>query len=127
MTLVLRTRSSHTLAEPWDASFGFKNGITSIELLIDSEVRTNTPLMLTNFEPLAWWRNKIRRRFYSPYNKLVHRGSYFICRYFGAEFLVHSANVGGRSPWRQSPDKRPARRQSGNPSGGARRRAGAGP
>jgi FkbM family methyltransferase len=40
-------------------------------------------------------RNKIRRRFYSPYNKLVHRGRYFICRYFGAEFLVRSANVGG--------------------------------
>ena len=95
MTLVLRTRSSHTLAEPWDASFGFKNGITSIELLGSLSVRTNTPLMLTNFETLAWWRNKIRRRFYSPYNKLVHRGSYFICRYFGAEFLVHSANVGG--------------------------------
>lgn len=34
------------------------------------------------------WRNKVRRRFYSPYNKLVHRGRYFICRYFGAEFLV---------------------------------------
>jgi len=51
--------------------------------------------MLTNFEALAWWRNKIQRRFYSPYNKLVHRGSYFICRYFGAEFLVHSASVGG--------------------------------
>jgi FkbM family methyltransferase len=41
------------------------------------------------------WRNKIRRRFYSPYNKLVHRGRYFICHYFGAEFLVRSANVGG--------------------------------
>jgi FkbM family methyltransferase len=41
------------------------------------------------------WRNKIRRRFYSPYNKLVHRGRYFICRYFGAQFLVRSANVGG--------------------------------
>src|ERR1700756_3874175 len=41
------------------------------------------------------WRNKIRRRFYSPYNKLIHRGRYFICRYFGAEFLVRSANVGG--------------------------------
>ena len=41
------------------------------------------------------WRNKIRRRFYSPYNKLVHRGRYFICRYFGAEFLVRSVNVGG--------------------------------
>jgi FkbM family methyltransferase len=41
------------------------------------------------------WRNKVRRRFYSPYNKLVHRGRYFICRYFGAEFLVRSVNVGG--------------------------------
>ena len=39
--------------------------------------------------------DKIRRRFYSPYNKLAHRGRYFICRYFGAEFLVRSANVGG--------------------------------
>jgi FkbM family methyltransferase len=41
------------------------------------------------------WRNKVRRRFYSPYNKLVHRGHYFICRYFGADFLVRSRNVGG--------------------------------
>ena len=41
------------------------------------------------------WRNKIHRRFYSPHNKLAHRGRYFICRYFGAEFLVRSANVGG--------------------------------
>jgi len=41
------------------------------------------------------WRNKIRRRFYSPHNKLVHRGRYFICGYFGAQFLVRSANVGG--------------------------------
>ncbi len=41
------------------------------------------------------WRNKFRRRFYSPYNKVVHRGRYFICRYFDAEFLVRSANVGG--------------------------------
>jgi FkbM family methyltransferase len=41
------------------------------------------------------WRNKFRRRFYSPYNKIVHRGRYFICRYFGADFLVRSANVGG--------------------------------
>jgi FkbM family methyltransferase len=41
------------------------------------------------------WRNKARRRFYSPYNKVVHRGRYFICRYFGAAFLVRSANVGG--------------------------------
>ena len=53
--------------------------------------------MLPNFGngALAWWRSKIRRRFYSPYNKLVHRGRYFICRYFGAEFLVRSVNVGG--------------------------------
>jgi len=41
------------------------------------------------------WRNKLRRRFYSPYNKLVHRGRYFVCSYFGADFLVRSANVGG--------------------------------
>ena len=41
------------------------------------------------------WRNKLRRRFYSPYNKIVHRGRYFICQYFGADFLVRSANVGG--------------------------------
>jgi len=40
-------------------------------------------------------RNKLRRRFYSPYNKLVHRGRYFVCSYFGADFLVRSANVGG--------------------------------
>jgi FkbM family methyltransferase len=44
---------------------------------------------------MSRWRNKIRRRFYSPYNKLVHRGRYFICGYFGAEFLVRSVNVGG--------------------------------
>ncbi len=44
---------------------------------------------------MSRWRNKVRRRFYSPYNKLVHRGRYFICRYFGARFLVRSANVGG--------------------------------
>ena len=41
------------------------------------------------------WRNKLRRRFYSPYNKIVHRGRYFICQYFGADFLVRSVNVGG--------------------------------
>ena len=41
------------------------------------------------------WRNKLRRRFYSPYNKLVHRGRYFVSRYFGADFLVRSVNVGG--------------------------------
>ena len=44
---------------------------------------------------MSRWRNKIRRRFYSPYNKAVHRGRYFICRCFGAEFLVRSGNVGG--------------------------------
>jgi FkbM family methyltransferase len=31
----------------------------------------------------------------APYNKLIHRGRYFVCRYFGADFLVRSANVGG--------------------------------
>jgi len=41
------------------------------------------------------WRNKLRRRFYSPFNKIVHRGGYFVCRYFGADFLVRSVNVGG--------------------------------
>ena len=41
------------------------------------------------------WRNKLRRRFYKPYNKIAHRGHYFVCRYFGADFLVRSANVGG--------------------------------
>jgi hypothetical protein len=40
---------------------------------------------------MSRWRNKIRRRFYSPYN----RGRYFICGYFGAEYLVRSVNVGG--------------------------------
>jgi FkbM family methyltransferase len=50
-----------------------------------------------NFENDArrTWRNKLRRRFYNPYNKVVHRGRYFICRYFGADFLVRSRNVGG--------------------------------
>jgi FkbM family methyltransferase len=41
------------------------------------------------------WRNKLRRRFYNPFNKIVHRGHYFVCGYFGADFLVRSANVGG--------------------------------
>lgn len=41
------------------------------------------------------WRNKLRRRFYKPFNRLVHRGHYFVTRYFGADFLVHSENVGG--------------------------------
>lgn len=43
----------------------------------------------------TWWRYKWRRRFYKPFNKLVHRGHYFVCRYFGADFLVNSENVGG--------------------------------
>jgi FkbM family methyltransferase len=41
------------------------------------------------------WRNKVRRRFYKPFNRLFHRGHYFVCSYFGADFLVHSENVGG--------------------------------
>jgi len=41
------------------------------------------------------FRNKLRRRFFSPFNKIVHRGRYFVCRYFGADFLVRSVNVGG--------------------------------
>ena len=42
-----------------------------------------------------WWRNKWRRRFYKPFNKIVHHGRYFVCHYFGADFLVRSVNVGG--------------------------------
>lgn len=41
------------------------------------------------------WRNKLRRRFYKPFNKIVHRGRYFVSGYFGADFLVRSVNVGG--------------------------------
>jgi FkbM family methyltransferase len=41
------------------------------------------------------WRNKWRRRFYKPFNKIIHRGHYFVCSYFGADFLVRSVNVGG--------------------------------
>src|SRR6202167_3789416 len=41
------------------------------------------------------WRNKLRRRFYKPFNRVVHRGHYFVTSYFGADFLVHSENVGG--------------------------------
>lgn len=41
------------------------------------------------------WRNRLRRRFYKPYNKIVHGRHYFVCRYFGADFLISSANVGG--------------------------------
>jgi FkbM family methyltransferase len=32
---------------------------------------------------------------HKPYNKVVHRGRYFVSRYFGADFLVNSVNVGG--------------------------------
>ncbi|HEX4407897.1 MAG TPA: FkbM family methyltransferase [Xanthobacteraceae bacterium] len=41
------------------------------------------------------WRNKARRRFYKPFNRLVHRGHYFVTRYFDTDFLVQSENVGG--------------------------------
>jgi FkbM family methyltransferase len=41
------------------------------------------------------WRDKTRRRFYKPFNRLVHRNHYFVCGYFGADFLVHTENVGG--------------------------------
>jgi len=41
------------------------------------------------------WRKRLRRSFFSPYNKVVHRGHYFVAGYFGADFLVRSANVGG--------------------------------
>jgi FkbM family methyltransferase len=41
------------------------------------------------------WRNKWRRRVYKPFNKIFHRGHYFVCSYFGADFLVRSVNVGG--------------------------------
>ncbi len=41
------------------------------------------------------WRNKWRRRVYKPFNKIFYRGHYFVCSYFGADFLVRSVNVGG--------------------------------
>lgn len=41
------------------------------------------------------WRYKWRRRFYKPFDRLVHRGHYFVYRYFAAVFLVNSENVGG--------------------------------
>lgn len=44
---------------------------------------------------LTWWRYKWRRRFYKPFNRLIHRGHYFVCRYFAADFLINSENVGG--------------------------------
>jgi FkbM family methyltransferase len=43
----------------------------------------------------TWWRYKWRRRFYKPFNRLIHRGHYFVCRYFAADFLINSENVGG--------------------------------
>lgn len=41
------------------------------------------------------WRDKWRRRFYKPFNRAVYHGHYFVCGYFGADFLVHSENAGG--------------------------------
>ncbi len=43
----------------------------------------------------TWSRKKLRRRLYKPFNRLVHGRRYFVCRYFGADFLVSSHNVGG--------------------------------
>src|SRR6516165_5413284 len=58
--LVPRTRSSHNFAESLDANFGLKkrhyrDGVASV--LIDSEVRTSGPQLLTNFGigTLAAW------------------------------------------------------------------------
>ena len=45
--------------------------------------------------PAYWRRNKLRRRFYKPFNKIFHGRHYFVTRYFGADFLVRSVNVGG--------------------------------
>ncbi len=44
---------------------------------------------------LLKWRNRLRRRAYKPFNKIWRRGHYFVCSYFGADFLVRSGNVGG--------------------------------
>jgi FkbM family methyltransferase len=41
------------------------------------------------------WRNKVRRRFFKPFNRVFRGDRYFVSRYFGADFLVSSANVGG--------------------------------
>jgi len=41
------------------------------------------------------WRSKLRHRFYKPFNKVFHGERYFISNYFGADFLISSANVGG--------------------------------
>ncbi len=45
--------------------------------------------------PALTWRNKLRRRFYKPFNRIFRGRRYFVCRYFGADFLVSSHNVGG--------------------------------
>lgn len=42
-----------------------------------------------------WWRNKLRRRFYKPFNTVFRGRRYFVSRYFGADFLISSHNVGG--------------------------------
>src|SRR6516164_1066176 len=52
ITPVPRTRSSHKFAACSDANFGFKSGTTKDRLasvIVDSEVRTSVPQMLTNF------------------------------------------------------------------------------
>jgi FkbM family methyltransferase len=46
-------------------------------------------------DPTRQWRNKLRRRFYKPFNKVFHGRRFFIRRYLGADFLISSANVGG--------------------------------
>jgi FkbM family methyltransferase len=45
--------------------------------------------------PTLQWRNRLRRRFYKPFNKIFRGKRYFISRYFGTDFLISSANVGG--------------------------------
>src|SRR6516164_2604528 len=52
ITPVPRTRSSHKFAACSDANFGFKSGTTKDRLasvIVDSEVRTSVPQMITNF------------------------------------------------------------------------------
>jgi FkbM family methyltransferase len=43
----------------------------------------------------VWSRNKLRRRFYKPFNTVFRGRRYFVSRYFGADFLISSRNVGG--------------------------------
>jgi FkbM family methyltransferase len=46
---------------------------------------------------MAWkeaWPLKIRRRLRKPFNKLFHRGRYFISRYRGADFLLRPDGIG---------------------------------